>query len=93
MKHNGLILFLVLLVVAGSCRKTKFSTEGDFTVIKDQGFGIGDRHLRASESYLIEGLVFVNDGQTLTIEAGTVIRFKAGQADQASALIVARGGK
>jgi hypothetical protein len=93
MKHKGLILFIVLLVVASSCRKTKFSTEGDFTVIKDQGFGIGDRHLRASESYLIEGLVFVNDGQTLTIEAGTVIRFRAGQADQASALIVARGGK
>jgi hypothetical protein len=43
--------------------------------------------------YLIEGMVFVNDGQTLTIEPGTVIRAKTGQGAAASALIVARGGR
>ena len=35
----------------------------------------------------------MNDGQTLTIEAGTVIRAKTGQGSLASALIVARGGR
>jgi len=43
--------------------------------------------------YILDGFVFVNDGQTLTIEAGTVIKGKPGQEENASALIVARGGK
>ncbi len=41
--------------------------------------------------YILDGLVFVNDGQTLTIEAGTVIKGMPGQDANASALIVARG--
>ena len=40
----------------------------------------------------MNGLVFVNDGQTLTVEAGTVIKGKSGQGENASALVVARGG-
>lgn len=43
--------------------------------------------------YILDGFVFVNDGQTLNIEAGTVIKGKPGQEELASALIVARGGK
>ncbi|HSH16103.1 MAG TPA: T9SS C-terminal target domain-containing protein, partial [Verrucomicrobiae bacterium] len=43
--------------------------------------------------YLLEGLVFVEDGETLTIEPGTIVRGKPGQGASASALIVARGGK
>ncbi|HER10141.1 MAG TPA: T9SS type A sorting domain-containing protein [Bacteroides sp.] len=43
--------------------------------------------------YILDGLVFVGDGQTLTIEAGTVVKGKPGQEENASALIVARGGK
>lgn len=51
----------------------------------------------ASNVYLLDGLIFVNDGATLTIEEGTVIKGKL-QAnittgDGASALIVRRGGK
>jgi hypothetical protein len=41
----------------------------------------------------LQGRVFVNDGQTLTIEPGTVIRGEARfDPNRASALIVARGG-
>ncbi len=47
----------------------------------------------ASKTYILEGLVFVNDGQTLNIEAGTIVQGKPGQAASASALIIARGGK
>jgi len=43
--------------------------------------------------YILDGFVFVNDGQTLSIEAGTVIKGKPGEAELASALIIARGGK
>lgn len=44
-------------------------------------------------TYLLDGLVFVNEGQTLTIEPGTVIRARSGQGRNSSALIVARGGR
>jgi len=43
--------------------------------------------------WILDGFIFVNDGQTLTIEAGTVIKGKEGLGANSSALIVARGGK
>ncbi len=43
--------------------------------------------------YILDGFVFVNDGQTLRIEAGTVIQGKSGEAENASALVIARGGR
>ena len=43
--------------------------------------------------YLLDGFVFVDEGTTLNIEAGTVIKGKPGQGANARALIVARGGK
>jgi hypothetical protein len=44
-------------------------------------------------TYVLDGFVFVGDGETLTIEAGTVVKGLPGQGEDASALIVARGGK
>jgi len=41
--------------------------------------------------YILSGFVFVNAGQTLNIEAGTVIQGKPGEGNDASALIIARG--
>ncbi len=61
--------------------------------IKDNGNGIGTQTWTANNIYLLEGFCFVNAGQTLTIEPGTVIKGKPGQGVNASALIVARGGK
>ena len=46
----------------------------------------------AANVYVLNGFVFVNSDQTLTIPAGTVIKGKSGQGENASALIVARGG-
>ena len=43
--------------------------------------------------WVLDGFVFVNEGQTLTIEAGTVIKGRSGEGENASALVVARGGK
>jgi hypothetical protein len=90
-KHFFSILILLALV-CGSCRKSDYLVETDET-ITDNGQGTGTVTWYANQSYVIEGFVFVNDGQTLTIEPGTVVRAKTGQAEKASALIVARGGR
>jgi hypothetical protein len=42
--------------------------------------------------YELDGFVFVNEGQTLTIEPGTMIKGLPGSGEDASALIVSRGG-
>ena len=47
----------------------------------------------AGNTYVLDGLVFVDEGATLTIEPGTVIKGKPGQGESASALVVARGGR
>ena len=47
----------------------------------------------SNNEYILDGLVFVESGETLTIEPGTVIKGKPGQGAQASALVVARGAK
>jgi len=68
-------------------------TEKDAIVINDDGNGIGTTTWKDGETYLLDGFCFVNSGQVLTIEAGVIIKGKAGQGESASALIVARGGK
>ncbi len=47
----------------------------------------------ADKTYVLDGFVFVNDGQTLNIAEGTIIQGKPGENVDASALIIARGGK
>ena len=47
----------------------------------------------ADNEYVLNGLVFVSEGSSLTIQPGTVIKGKPGQGENASALVVARGGK
>jgi Secretion system C-terminal sorting domain len=51
--------------------------------------------LTANNTYLLDGLVYVEDGAVLNIEAGTVIKGKEvpTTGDNTSALIIARGGK
>jgi len=87
--------FLILPVIwlHQGCRKGDYLVDEDKVAYSDYGQGTGTVTWSKNISYLIEGRVFVNDGQTLTIEAGTVVRFRAGQGENASALIVARGGK
>ena len=44
-------------------------------------------------TYILTNRVFVNSGQTLTIEPGTVVKGEPGLRENATALIVARGGR
>lgn len=86
------IMPVLLLIILSGCRKSNYEVVAEET-ISDNGEGTGTVTWYADREYVLEGLVFVNDGQELTIEPGTVIRGKTGQADKASALIVARGGR
>ncbi len=65
----------------------------NITTITDRGEGVGTMTFTKDKTWVLNGLVFVNSGQTLTIEPGTLIKGKSGQGDNASALIVARGAK
>jgi hypothetical protein len=89
-----LLLFLSLgaLFAVNNCRKSDYIVNEEY-VIRDLGQGTGTTTWIKGKSYILEGLVFVNNGQDLTIEAGTIIRARTGQGTAASALIVARGGK
>ena len=66
----------------------------EVVTVTDSDIQPGDMvYWTADKTYLLDGRVFVDDGAVLTIEAGTVIKGKAGAGENASALIVARGGK
>ncbi len=55
--------------------------------------GVGaNANWTSDNTYILDGFVFVNEGQTLTIQPGTIIKGRPGQGARASALIVARGG-
>lgn len=92
-KHIALFLMLIISIAPFSCRKSNYIIEANDVVINDNGGGTGTTTWEKGKEYLLEGRVFVNDGQVLTIEAGTVVRFKSGNGAAASALIVSRGGK
>ncbi|MXW82295.1 MAG: T9SS type A sorting domain-containing protein [Rhodothermaceae bacterium] len=47
----------------------------------------------ADNVYILDGLVIVEEGATLHIDAGTVIKAEEGTGPDASALVIARGGK
>ncbi|MGD2034608.1 MAG: T9SS type A sorting domain-containing protein, partial [Bacteroidales bacterium] len=51
-----------------------------------------DETWTSDNEYYLDGFIFVEDGATLTIEAGTVVRGYNGTGENASALIIKRGG-
>jgi len=80
----------------GSCdyaNNNNTNTNSNEVVITDNGSGTGTTTWTNDKVWILDGFVFVNAGQTLTIEPGTVIKGRAGTGANASALIVARGGK
>ncbi|MCF8234329.1 MAG: hypothetical protein K9G67_05290 [Bacteroidales bacterium] len=90
--YTGFLSFLMMIVFF-SCREGEYSLEENAIVIRDLGGGTGTTTWTSDNTYMLEGKVFVNEGQILTIEAGTVIRARTGQGSASTALIVARGGK
>ncbi|NOZ36240.1 MAG: hypothetical protein GXO80_13205 [Chlorobi bacterium] len=91
-------------VIFSSCKKdtpiepnpnatTYEDDENGNITVTDKGEGTGNYTFTSDKVWILNGLVFVNDGQTLTIEPGALIKGKPGTGENASALIVARGGK
>jgi len=70
---------------------TEYNVKGNVITVVDHGQGTGDKIFTNDKTWILDKLVFVNPGQTLTIEAGTVIKGNPGQGENASALIVAKG--
>ena len=77
----------------GNSNDPTITEVGNTVRIRDNGGGIGTRTLTANKTWILENLVFVNTGQTLTIEPGTVIKGAATAGENAAALAVARGGR
>jgi hypothetical protein len=93
-----LVAFAATSTFVTSCKKdddntTEESISSDVITIKASDEGVGTTTWTKNNVYVLDGFVFVNDGQTLTIEPGTIIKGAAGQGASASALIVAQGGK
>ncbi|MFD1016754.1 hypothetical protein [Winogradskyella rapida] len=65
----------------------------DNELVQKSGIITADETWSSSNIYQLNGKVVVNDGVTLTIEAGTIIKGAEGQESLASALVVDQGGK
>ena len=67
-------------------------TVSDASLRTDMESGSGEVTWTKDNKYLLDGLVFVEDGETLTIEPGTVIKGKERGGAPGSSLVIARGG-
>ena len=79
-------------VVQPSCDCPPLSQRTDITVT-DMGTGTGTTTWTCDHNYILQGYVFVQSAQALTIEAGTVVKGGVGSGADASAMIVAKGGQ
>ena len=62
-------------------------------IVQKSGLISANETWMANNIYVLNQKVVVEDGVTLTIEAGTIVKGSKGQGSLASALIIARGGK
>lgn len=89
---NAWVLAAGLLFFAG-CKDDDNSTPTpepepeEYVVLKGD---ISTQTLTADKKYLLEGIVYVRNGQTLTVEPGTIV---AGEKKTKGTLVVDRGGK
>ena len=101
MKTRNLSLLALILLSATmiftACKKDEDTT--DDTTNNNTGNVIVSSNITANTTwtkdkvYELAGRIAVEDGATLTIEAGTIIKGQAGAATNATALLIARGGK
>ena len=85
--------FLSMKASAQECGCLDMEDRPVVELTDNDGAGTGTRTLTCDSIYVLNGFVYVNDGDVLTVEPGTVIQAKPGQGENASCLIVARGGQ
>lgn len=73
----------------GSCEEVVMTNTNSIKT----GFISSNETWFASDIYELQGKVIVQNGVTLTIEPGTIIKGQEGTGTNASALVVAKGGK
>ena len=86
-----LFSFLVLASVAHS--QCDCPPIADRPIVNVASGGSGTTTWTCANTYVLDGYVFVQAGQVLTIEAGTVVKGAAGSGVDAAALIVSRDGQ
>lgn len=93
MKKFSTLLFAIIAMVVYSCDDDNVIpiTESDNEVVS--GMITTNTTWTADKIYELTNKVVVDDGVTLTIEPGTIIKGRSGTGSLATALIVARGGK
>ncbi len=87
---RSILAILIVLTVAASA----FSQAGRPVVpVHDDSIKTGINYWYSDTVYNLKEFVFVEDGEVLIIEPGTVVKGDPGLSSDASALIVARGGR
>lgn len=93
-------LFMLLFVVlVSACDKDKDDNNDDNNNESEKSTIVVTQNITSNTTwendkiYQLGGRITVVDGVTLTIEAGTVIKGEAGTGSNATALLIARGGK
>lgn len=79
-------------IASAQCDCPPLSERTDIT-ITDNGEGTGTTNWTCDNNYILDGYVFVNAGQALTIEAGTIVKGAEGSGVDAAAMIVSKGGQ
>lgn len=81
------LLLLLTFIMSGITAQTVVN-------ITDADLGTGTYNWTKNNTYVLDGLVFLESGGVLNIEAGTVVKFTPrASADNPSALVITRGAK
>ncbi|MFO7672791.1 MAG: hypothetical protein R6V74_03705 [Lutibacter sp.] len=93
-----LVVLIFISNFAASCGSDNDSPlivddEEIVTVVTKAGIIKANETWTADKIYILSGKVVVDEGVTLTIEAGTIVKGAEGQGSLASALVVDQGGK
>ncbi len=91
---NLVFVFTVTDTDGDSATATHVLTVGQAaTSIRVEGNITSDATWETGKTYILGGRIVVTSGATLTIEEGVVVKGEAGTGANATALIIARGGK
>lgn len=90
MKKLSLLFITTLTLATVACKKKTDEIPSPASGATELSGNLSTMTLDASKKYLLKGTVFVNDGQTLTIPAGTVIM---GDKATKGCLLINTGGK
>ena len=95
MRHIATLSFFAFLFASVNVAQAQCDCPpvADRPIVTIAAGGTGTTNWTCDNTYVIDGYVFVQDGQVLTIDAGTVVKGAAGSGADAAALIVSRGGQ